>query len=123
VSPPSSTAILIPSPLQWSPLVVGREKRSGLCFINKESLVKSAPYPPVARITTPYSVWVFPFLSVYSTPVTSPVYSFLSNFYTLDLANNLALWGEAEQIVSNFSISPYVIVIPGNLSFPLWVLA
>lgn len=41
---------------------------------------------------------------------------------TFALVITLARFGVFAAISSNFSIKAYVIVIPGNLSFPLWVL-
>jgi hypothetical protein len=56
-------ANLIPDPSQCSPLVVEYLIKSGLSFYNKPVLEKSAPYPPVAIITTPYSYFLVPSLS------------------------------------------------------------
>ena len=47
----STSPILIPSPVQCSPLVVGRCSRSGLYCANNELLVKSAPKPPATKGT------------------------------------------------------------------------
>ena len=41
-----TSPILMPSPVQCSPLVVGRCSKSGLYCANRELLVKSAPKPP-----------------------------------------------------------------------------
>eukprot|EP00438_Fugacium_kawagutii_P031209 Skav220804 [mRNA] locus=scaffold150:419661:421577:- [translate_table: standard] len=60
---PMASPILMPSPVVWSPLVVGRWRRSGRYLASRESSVKSAPKPPVARITGPSSVKSLPFFS------------------------------------------------------------
>ena len=42
---PMASPILMPSPVVWSPLVVGKCKRSGRYLANKESLGKQAADP------------------------------------------------------------------------------
>jgi len=55
-SAPIAYDILIPSPVQCGPLEVGKCLISDLYFVTSESGVPtSAPYPPVAKITGPYS--------------------------------------------------------------------
>lgn len=46
IFPCQGSPILMPSPVQCSPLVVGKCSRSGRYFANSELLVKSAPKPP-----------------------------------------------------------------------------
>lgn len=97
-------------------------KRSDLNSDNKLFFEKSAPYPPVATTTNPNSYLVSPALFTYSQPITSPFYSM--SLVTLALVINLAhspfvYFSNS----SHFSINPYVIVIPGNFSLPLWVLS
>ena len=60
----------IPDPSQWSPLVVDKFNKSGLCLAKIPVLEKSAPYPPVAIITLPYSYFLVPSFKTYSTPTT-----------------------------------------------------
>ena len=43
-----ASPILMPSPVQCSPLVVGRCRRSGRYLASREFWVKSAPKPPAA---------------------------------------------------------------------------
>lgn len=119
---PTASANLIPEPSQWSPLVVEKFIKSGLCYFNNPPLVKSAPYPPVAIITVPNSYFLFPSLSTYSTPITS--FPLASNLSTLHFVNNLAHSPLVYlQISSYLSNNPMVTVIPGNFSFPLCVLS
>ena len=49
-SAPTFWAILMPSPVQCSPFVVGRWSRSGRYFASRESEPKSAPKPPARSI-------------------------------------------------------------------------
>merc|ERR1719254_19778 len=53
--PPIASAILMPSPVQCSPLVVGRWSKSGRYLASNESDEKSAPKPPLQRMTHPNS--------------------------------------------------------------------
>merc|ERR1719221_1503679 len=53
---PTASPILIASPVQCSPFVVGKCNKSGRYFARRESLPKSAPKPPLQRITGPYSL-------------------------------------------------------------------
>jgi hypothetical protein len=100
---PAASDILIPDPLQWSPLVVENPSKSGLTLAKIPSLVKSAPYPPVATITDPYSYLVSPFLVTYSTPIISS--PFFKSLVALHLVNNLANSPLVSfSISSNFSI-------------------
>jgi len=69
--PPMASPILIPSPVQCSPLVVGKCIRSGRYWASKEFCVKSAPKPPVARMTGPCSWKSSPPFS-YTSPTQAP---------------------------------------------------
>merc|ERR1712048_796925 len=60
---PMPSPILMPSPVQCSPFVVGKWIRSGLYFASNESDEKSAPKPPVAKMTGPNSWKHTPFFS------------------------------------------------------------
>merc|ERR1712003_442944 len=62
---PTASPILMPSPVQCSPLVVGRWSKSGRYLASNESDEKSAPKPPLQRMTHPNSF------------ATSPPFSYL----------------------------------------------
>ena len=62
VPAPAARAILMPSPVQCSPLVVGRFTRSGRTRARMPLALKSAAKPPVAMITGPYSACDLPSL-------------------------------------------------------------
>merc|ERR1719456_310173 len=105
----------MPSPVQCSPFVVGKCRRSGRCFARSESAEKSAPKPPDARITGPCSWRNFPANS-YSQPTQSPT-SFVSKRHTRALQTIFAR-SEFSAHFSSIWISAYVMVIPGKRSAP-----
>ena len=57
---PMASTIFVVSPVQCSPMVVGRYNTSGRYCASNELLVKSAPKPPLAKITGPNSLKVAP---------------------------------------------------------------
>mmetsp|Transcript_73967 Transcript_73967/g.130912 ORF Transcript_73967/g.130912 Transcript_73967/m.130912 type:complete len:225 (-) Transcript_73967:244-918(-) len=117
-SAPTAIDILRPSPVQWSPLVVGRCTRSGRCLASRESAVKSAPKPPVQMITGPYSWQTVPSAVVHSTPQTLPeasVRSFSTLVFNIIFARPAS---SSSAISSRASMRAYVMVIPGKRSLP-----
>ena len=54
-----ASPILMPSPVQCSPLVVGKCSKSGLYCASRELLVKSAPKPPQTKLTQAFPVHTF----------------------------------------------------------------
>mmetsp|Transcript_3363 Transcript_3363/g.7903 ORF Transcript_3363/g.7903 Transcript_3363/m.7903 type:complete len:239 (+) Transcript_3363:1830-2546(+) len=109
-------ANLMPSPVQWSPHVVGMCFRSGRCLWRMLSGSLSAPYPPVARTTGPYSQTFLPPTSS-SSPFTLPLPS-LSSLVIFALSMILALSGCFSATSSSASMRAKVIVIPGNFCPP-----
>jgi len=117
VPAPAASAILIPSPVQCSPLVVGNLPRSGRTRIRIPFGSKSAANPPVAMITGPCASCCAPPFS-YTTPTTAPDAS-LSSRVTRALHTMLATSPLlCSMIASSFSISAYVMVNPGNRAGP-----
>merc|ERR1740138_857589 len=104
----------MPSPVQCSPFVVGRCSRSGRYCASKEVLVKSAPKPPVAKITGPCSWNTEPPFS-YLQPTHLPAST--TSLTTLALVTILALSDDSATF-STIWISAYVMVMPGKRSLP-----
>merc|ERR1719336_524394 len=119
VFPPMTSPILMPSPVQCSPLVVGKCIKSGRYCASKESWVKSAPKPPEQRMTGPFCVVSEPPFS-YTNPVTEPEL-FVSNLWALALVIIAAL-SLRSAIFSTIWIKAYVMIIPGKRSLPRCVL-
>merc|ERR1719281_1730682 len=108
--------ILIPSPVQCSPFVVGRCTRSGRCFASREVLEKSAPKPPEAMITGPCSWNSWPLFRYLHPTTVSPLgVVSSSNTSALFIIRTIV---ERSAIFSTIWINAYVMVIPGKRSFP-----
>mmetsp|Transcript_75924 Transcript_75924/g.118643 ORF Transcript_75924/g.118643 Transcript_75924/m.118643 type:complete len:240 (-) Transcript_75924:36-755(-) len=109
--------ILIASPVQCSPFVVGKCSKSGRYLASKESEPKSAPKPPEQKITGPNSLNTLPPLR-YSQPTTAlPLRSKLKTSALVMMRPRSVF----SQTFSSIWISAYVMVIPGKRSFPRWV--
>lgn len=115
-------AILMPSPVQCGPLVVGNDvnggsgmsfqhadlRHSGSTCANRESGLKSAPNPPVAMMTGPNTECLAPSFSN-STPFTAPEAS-VSKRLTAALLWMTARPSSSSAMASRRSMRRYVII-------------
>mmetsp|Transcript_13397 Transcript_13397/g.27225 ORF Transcript_13397/g.27225 Transcript_13397/m.27225 type:complete len:206 (-) Transcript_13397:138-755(-) len=104
----------MPSPVQCSPFVVGKCIKSGRYCANNEFCVKSAPKPPLAKITGPYAFSSTPPFS-YTKPM--HVAPFVSNVWARAFVTIRAR-SVFSATFSSIWIKAYVIVIPGKRSLP-----
>mmetsp|Transcript_6179 Transcript_6179/g.17253 ORF Transcript_6179/g.17253 Transcript_6179/m.17253 type:complete len:226 (+) Transcript_6179:694-1371(+) len=113
---PTLSPILMPSPLLNSPLVVGRWSKSGRYLASKEPVEKSAPKPPVARMTGPCASVRTPQL-LYLQPTTASSSRRSSRTSALRTILALSLFSKRSSICANLE----VISKPGIRSAPLCV--
>mmetsp|Transcript_95234 Transcript_95234/g.149947 ORF Transcript_95234/g.149947 Transcript_95234/m.149947 type:complete len:249 (+) Transcript_95234:1103-1849(+) len=114
---PMASPILMASPVQCSPFVVGRCNKSGRYLANNESEPKSAPNPPEQKITGPNSLKTLPPLR-YSHPTTAFPLRIRLKTSALVIMRPRSVFS---QTFSSIWMSAYVMVMPGKRSFPRWV--